>query len=172
MDKFFSHFEKIAANLYWSFESHTMLVQSVLVGKAREVYSALSVEQSADYEVVKREILKAYELVPEAYRQQFHESKCKEGQTYMEFAQQKEALFNRWCTSQQVGNSFDKLKQLIFLEEFKSCAPVRVKTYLEEQKVDELQRVATLADDYKLTHQNRVPMLRRRVLPLISPEVP
>ena len=127
-----------------------MLLQSVLIGKAREVYSALSV----DYEVVKREILKAYELVPEAYRQQFHESKCKEGQTYMEFARQKEALFNRWCTSQQVGNSFDKLKQLILLEEFKSCVPVKVKTYLEEQKVDELQRAATLADDYKLTHQS------------------
>jgi len=130
-----------------------MLLQSVLIGKAREVYSALSVEQSVDYEVVKREILKAYELVPEAYRQRFHESKCKEGQTYVEFARQKEALFNRWCISQQVGNSFEKLKQLILLEEFKSCVPVKVETYLEEQKVNELQRAATLADDYKLTHQ-------------------
>jgi len=100
-----------------------MLLQRVVIGKAREVYSALSVEQSADYEVVKKEILKAYELVPEAYHQQFCESKCKEGQTYMEFA---EALFNRWCTSQQVGNSFDKLKQLILLEKFKSCVPVKV----------------------------------------------
>jgi len=56
-----------------------MLFQSVLIEKACEVYSKLSVEQSAGYEIVKREILKAYELVPEAYRQQFHESKCKEG---------------------------------------------------------------------------------------------
>ena len=110
-----------------------------------------------DYEVVKREILKAYELVPEAYRQQFRESKCKVGQTCMEFAQQKEALFNRSCASQQVGNSFEKLKQLILLEEFKSCVPVKVKTYLEEQKVNELQRAATLADDYKLTHQGISP---------------
>ena len=46
-----------------------MLLQSMLVSKAHEVYSALSVEQSADYEVVKREILKAYKLVPEAYHQ-------------------------------------------------------------------------------------------------------
>jgi len=65
-----------------------MLLQSVLIGKAREVYSVLSVEQSVDYEVVKREILKAYKLVPEAYHQQFHKSKYKEGQTYMEFARQ------------------------------------------------------------------------------------
>lgn len=38
--------------------------QSVLVGKAREAYSSLSVEQSSDYEIVKHEILRAYELVP------------------------------------------------------------------------------------------------------------
>ena len=95
VDKFFSHFEKVAANLHWPSESHTMLLQSVLIGKACEVYSALSLEQSAAYEVVKREILKAYELVPKVYRQQFRELKCKEGQTYMDFAQQKEAPFNR-----------------------------------------------------------------------------
>lgn len=154
VDKFFLHFEKVATSLHWPPGSRTMLLQSVLVGKAREVYSALSVEQSADYEIVKREILKAYELVPEAYRQQFRELKSKEGQTYMEFARQKEALFNRWCTSQRVGDSFDKLKQLVLLEEFKGCVPVKVKTYLEEQKVEELQRAATLADDYKLTHQS------------------
>ena len=63
-------------------------------------------------------------------------------------------LYNRWCTLQQVGNSFNKLKKLILLEEFKSCVPVKVKTYLEEQKVDELQRATILADDYKLTHQS------------------
>ena len=100
VDKFFLHFEKVDTTLHWPLESCTMLLQSVLVGKAREVYSALSVEQSANYEVITREILKAYKLVPEAYHQQFREMKCKEGQRYMEFAHQKEVLFNRWCTSQ------------------------------------------------------------------------
>ena len=71
VDKFFLHFEKVAANLQWPAEAKTMLLQSVLVGKAREAYSSLSVEQSSDYEIVKREILKAYELVPEAYRLKF-----------------------------------------------------------------------------------------------------
>ena len=72
----------------------------------------------------------------------------------MEFARQKEALFNRWCTSQQVGNNYEKLKQLVLLEEFKKCVPTPIKTYLEEQKVDDLQRAAILADDYKLTHKS------------------
>jgi len=72
-----------------------MLVQSVLTGKACEVYSALSVEQSSDYSLVKKEILQAYELVTEAYRQRFQDAKCTEKQTYMESAREKEMLFNK-----------------------------------------------------------------------------
>ena len=48
-----------------------LLLQSVLVGKTQEIYGSLSVEQSSNYEQVKEAILKAYELVPEAYRQKF-----------------------------------------------------------------------------------------------------
>ena len=63
---------KIAANLRWPPELQTMLEQkSVLIGKAHEVYSAFSMEQSLDDNLVKKEILRAYELVPEAYLQRF-----------------------------------------------------------------------------------------------------
>lgn len=47
------------------------MLQSVLTGKAAEVYSALGVTESSDYEHVKSVILRAYGLVPEAYRQRF-----------------------------------------------------------------------------------------------------
>ena len=61
--------------------------QSVLLGKAREAYLALSVDHSSDYDVVKSAILKVYKLVPEAYHQKFQASKKSESQTYIEFAQ-------------------------------------------------------------------------------------
>lgn len=41
------------------------------MGKAQEVCSTLSIEESLKYEVMKSAILRAYELVPEAYRQKF-----------------------------------------------------------------------------------------------------
>ena len=47
------------------------VITGVLIGKARKIYSALPVEQSSRYSVVKEHILKAYELFPEAYRQKF-----------------------------------------------------------------------------------------------------
>lgn len=81
VDKYFMHFEKIANSLKWPEDVWSVLLQSVFVGKAREIYSALPVEQSSQYQVVKEAVLKAYELVPEAYRQKFRNSVKEEKQT-------------------------------------------------------------------------------------------
>ncbi len=51
----------------------------------------------------------------------------------MEFAREKEGLFDRWCVSQKVESRKD-LKQLILLEDFKNL-PEAVAVYLNEQKV-------------------------------------
>ena len=152
IDKYFLHFEKVATSLDWPKDVWTFLLQSVLVGKAREVYAALSVDQSSEYETVKTAILNAYE-VPEAYRQKFRESKKDNGQTYVEFARNKERLFDRWCASMGVNNDFKKLRELMLLEEFKNCMPNEIKMYLEEQKLITLHQAAVRSDDYSLTHK-------------------
>ena len=71
VDKYFAHFEKVADSLSWPKDSLVLLLQSVLFGKAQEIYSSLSVGQSSNNEHVKEAILKAYVLVPVAYRQKF-----------------------------------------------------------------------------------------------------
>ena len=75
VDKYFLHFEKKAKSLKWPKESWTLLLQSVFIGKARDIYSSLSIEECHDYEVVKQVVLKAYELVPDAYRQKFRNTR-------------------------------------------------------------------------------------------------
>ena len=114
VDKYFAHFEKVADSLNWPKESWVLLLQSVLVGKAQEIYGSLSVEQSSNYEHVKEAILKAYELVPEAYRQKFRNYLKYDSKTHVEFAREKENLFNRWCHSKEIGQDFKKLKQMVF----------------------------------------------------------
>lgn len=150
--KYFPHFEKVALTLSWPKEVWTLLIQSVLTGRAQEVYSSLALEQSKDYDVVKAAILRCYQLVPEAYRQRFRRCEKTEHQTYIEFAREKEALFDRWCSSSEV-DSRAKLRALILVEEFKNCLPDVVATYLNEHKVDSLHEAAVLADEFVLTHR-------------------
>ena len=71
VDMFFLHFEKLATNLNWPKDHWTILLQKAFVGKAREIFAQLSVEQSQKYEYVKDVVLRGYQLNPEAYRQKF-----------------------------------------------------------------------------------------------------
>ena len=130
VEKFFAHFEKIAQSCKWPENAWSVMVQSVLTGKAQEVYAALCVQDSFDYQVVKTSILKSYELVPEAYRQRFRSLQKTEKQTYVEFAREKETLFDRWISSRDARN-FEGLRQMMLLEEFKRCIPKEMKVHLD-----------------------------------------
>ena len=72
---------------------------------------------------------------------------------HVEFAREKENLFNRWCHSKEIGQDFKKLKQMVLLEEFKNKVQPDIRSHLDEQKVEELEKTAVMADDYALTHK-------------------
>lgn len=126
VDSYFRVFERIASTLHWPKEVWPLLLQCKLTGKAQDVCATLSVEDSVNYEVVKAAILRTYELVPEAYRQQFRSHKKNSSQTFVEFAREKGILFHKWCTSSK-ADDFSTMRELILLEEFKNCIPERVK---------------------------------------------
>ena len=71
VETYFFSFEKIAKRLEWPEKFWTVLLQSIFIGKAQEVFAVLSEDQSSDYATVKNAILNAYALVPEAYRQKY-----------------------------------------------------------------------------------------------------
>ena len=154
VDMFFLHFEKLVTNLNWPKDHWTILLQKAFVGKAREIFAQLSVEQSQKYEYVKDVVLRGYQLNPEAYRQKFRNCQRDISQTFVEFARVKEQLFDRWCHSKKVNKDFEKLRQLILIEEFKRRIPFHMKTFIDEKQVENLQQAADLADEYFLTHGN------------------
>ena len=164
VDKYFLHFEKVAENLNWPKEHWTLLLQSVLIGKAREIYIQLSVEQSQHYQTVKELILKGYELVPEAYRQKFRNCKKDSNQTHVEFARSKEQLFDRWCCSKKIDQNYDKLRQLILVEKFKRCIQSDVKTFLDEKQVETLEEVWLMIT---ILHIKFLLLLNQNLLPHI-----
>ena len=86
LTKFFLHFEKLMHQCECPEKYWTLLLQSVLTGKAQVAYSSMDVEVSKNYEPVKNEILKLYQLVLEAYRFKFRNFSKESSVTYVEFA--------------------------------------------------------------------------------------
>lgn len=113
VEKYFPHFKRVAMCLQWPKDVWTSLLQCVLVGREQDVYSSLSTEQSLCYETMKTAILHAYSYeLPEVYCQRFRGYRKVDKHTYVEFAYEKE------CEK----NTFELLRQVIFLEEFKTCS--------------------------------------------------
>ncbi|CAI5678278.1 unnamed protein product [Oreochromis niloticus] len=160
VDSYFTAFERITTTLKWPKDVWSLLLQCKLVGRAQEVCASLSIADSLDYEVVKSTILRAYELVPEAYRQKFRACSKSDRQTFVEFAREKAVLFDKWLAASKVKN-FTELKELILLEEFKTCLPESIVVYLNEQKVELLSKAAVLADEFVLTHRASLSTVRR-----------
>ena len=85
VDEYFAHFERTALNHGWPRECWSMLLPTVLTGKAQRAYATLQTKNCADYELVKVVFLESFGLVPEAYRQRFRTQRKKENQSYVEF---------------------------------------------------------------------------------------
>ncbi len=151
-DTFFILFERIAEARAWPSKERTLLLQCVLTGRAQEVYSALSLSDCKEYDIVKAAVLKAYELVPEAYRQKFRTLSRGVNEAHVEFSRELTTVFNRWCITSEV-TTFEELSNLIVLEQFKNSVPARIATYINEQKADTAAKAAELADDYVLTQK-------------------
>lgn len=131
VESYFNAFECMVGTLKWPKELWSLLLQCKLVRKAQEVCSSLSIDKSLDYETQKKSELQAYELVLEAYRQKFRNFCKAADQTFMEFAQEKSGLFDKWCGSCKV-KILAELRTLNLLEEFKKCLPERIVTYLND----------------------------------------
>ena len=116
VDEYFAHFERTALNLGWPKKCWSMLLQTVLTGKAQRAYATLPTENCADYDLVKAAVLKSFELVPEAYKQKFRTQRKTENQSYVEFLREKENALDKWCDSKRIDGDAEKLRQLILAE--------------------------------------------------------
>ena len=83
----------------------------------------------------------------------FRNRKKTERQTYSEVARELVEFFNRWCSSIKV-DSYEKLSDLIVLEQFKYILPERLATFMCEHKVETAAQAAILADEYTCTLVN------------------
>lgn len=60
--------------------------------------------------------------------------------------------FDHWCLASDIDN-FEKLHDLIILEQFKNIVPDYMATYINEKMPHGAIKAAVLADNYILTHK-------------------
>ena len=149
-EDYFKTFEETAVHLNWPMDQWVWLLRPKLTGKAAKVCRHL--ENTTDYQSVKRAILDAFSISAEGYRQSFRSKTKFTTQTYVEFASEKLREFRKWLKSVAV-TTFTELENLIVLEEFKRKLPSNIMMYLEDREERDLLKAASLADTYSLIHK-------------------
>ncbi|XP_072346079.1 uncharacterized protein [Scyliorhinus torazame] len=74
----------------------------------------------------------------------------------MEFERLKQSNFDRWIRALKIDQTYEALREIILLEEFKNAIPDVVRTHVEEQRVKTARLAAEMADDYELVHKSKI----------------
>ena len=130
--------------LKWPKEVWPLLLQCRLSGRAQEVVASLSLDDSLSYDTVKATVLRTGSAS--------ENHKKVQTRTYVEFARDKQKLFDKWCAASK-AHTLAEVRELLLLEDFKNHLPDRIVVHLNEKKVEFLSQAAVLADEYALTHK-------------------
>ena len=147
VDGSFRAFESVARRNGWPQDQWVSLLVPKLVGKAYRVYNSISDE--VEYEEIKSNILNAYSITPDGYRQQFRKYVKPDIHTYVEFAHEKLRQCKKWIESLKI-TTFSELLNLMVLEEWKNKLPFNILRHVEERGESELMAAAKVADAFSL----------------------
>nr|XP_027218239.1 uncharacterized protein LOC113810791 [Penaeus vannamei] len=104
---------------------------------------------------MKDAILKAYQLSAEYYRNRFRNCIKEQNQSFVEYMHKISKLQTRWLSASNV-NDYNKLKELVLLEQFIRGVSPEIRMYLLEREVSTVERAALLAENFNLISKSKV----------------
>lgn len=152
ISSYFIRFERIAKLLNIDESTYAVRLGSLLTGRAIEIYTSLSPDITANYDSLKKGLLRGFCKTPDGYRQEFRNAKIKQGETYEQFSISLVRLFDHWVESCHVQHTYDDLKTFIVLDQLKSSVSPELRIFLKEHNVTDLAEATELADNWATAH--------------------
>ena len=149
VDVYFRTFERIAETCGVEKSKWAIMLAPKLTGKAMKAYAALNMEQSKEYEIVKKVVLEKYEVNGETYRMKFRKRVRKADESVREWAQETMHNLEGWIEFSGVdGRDGLAIKELINMEHLFESMPNDMAVHIKDKKPQSSDEMARLADDY------------------------
>lgn len=150
IEHFLSTFERIAKQQVWPRETWATQLAGLLTGKAMAAYAAVGTEDAADYEKVKTAILHVrYEVNEETHRQRFRQDRKKPEESYRAWICRTADNFDRWMQGQTMS-----VREVVIAEQILQKVSEEMSIWLKERKIESLEELGKLADDYVLARKS------------------
>ena len=152
MESCLLRFERFASANCWPRENWAVHISALQSGKALDTFSRLSEDESTDYDVVKRALLKRYNLTSEGFNLKFRSSRSELGERMSQFKTRLESYLDRWMelSERDLGSS-EHWKDLMLYEQLNSCGR-DLRTFLMERKPRSCSELIVLAEQYIEAH--------------------
>ncbi|XP_069972138.1 uncharacterized protein [Penaeus vannamei] len=124
---------------------------SLLTGKVVDIYTSLPPETTADYQLLKKALLRGYSKTPASYRNDFGTAKIKSGETYEQFAIRIGQLFDYWVDS-HITKDYASIRDFMLLDQLMSSISPDLRVFVKEHNVSSLADAVSLSDNWSSAH--------------------
>ena len=163
LDSYLKRFERLARANQWVESTWADRLGALLTGKALDVYSGLSDEESRDYVSVKRVLFQKYLLTADGYIKRFRGAKVDREETYTQLAVGLRRYLDRWVLLSDTKETVEGLLDLYVREQMLNVVEPNLAVHLRERdpkSVDEMVRMADLYQEARREEKGRPKMVK------------
>ena len=153
IDSYLRHFERVASYEGWDIASYPMYLNTLLNGKAREVYCRLPLALANDYRYLKKALLAKYQLTVDDYRRKFFSVKQVNGESCTNLCGDLEFNLDQWLELYNVEKTFEGLRELLLREQFLYSCQKDMAMFLKVRAPVDQKSMLDLAINYEWAHK-------------------
>ncbi|GFO46581.1 reverse transcriptase [Plakobranchus ocellatus] len=157
MESYLLCFEQFITTNGWPRANWAVHLSALLSAKALDTYSRMSDHESIDYDVVRRALLKRYNLTSKGFNVRFCSSQSEMGKRIGQFKIGLETYLERWLElSERVKSSVEDWRDLILCEQIINACGRELRTFLKERKPEGLLQIALRIECMRLGKANHL----------------
>ena len=153
IDSYLRHFERVASYEGWDIASYPMYLNTLLTGKARDVYCRLPLALANDYRYLKKALLAKYQLTVDDYRRKFFSVKQVNGESCTNLCGDLEFNLDQWLELSNVEKTFEGLRELLLREQFLYSCKKDMALFLKVRAPVDQKSMLDLAIKYERAHK-------------------
>jgi transposase InsO family protein len=152
LDAYLVRFERTCGAYEVPHEQWSLMLATHLEGKALEVYQRLTPQEAQDYEYLREQLLKRFQLTESGYRRRFKESKIEPGETPSQFVERLRRYIRQWILLAGYDETYEGLESLILKDQFFNTCSAELRIFIKERGHTTLPEMLKHAESYIEAH--------------------
>ncbi|PIK51534.1 hypothetical protein BSL78_11561 [Apostichopus japonicus] len=148
IDSYLKRFERYSTAAGKVRSEWAILLSALLTGKALNVYSRLSDDDSKNYDILKKALLCIYDMNADGFRRKFRGSKLEGGENYIQLVDRLTGYLERWVDLSNATKSYVGMLDFMVKDQFYSMCPKDLRIFVKEGQPVSVKDMANRADRY------------------------